>query len=179
MSEPGERSGAARPGTRRLSLVIGAFALFASTLYAVSRTDSFQQAVGDPSLALNASLAARLLRLLGEHASAIDNAVVSPRFILVVSEGCDALLPYWVFGAAVLASPVSFAPRLVGLLGGAALLLLVNQLRIVSLYFTGVHAPAAFELMHVEVWQPLYIFFAITLWFLWAFWGAQLAANRR
>ena len=59
-----------------------------------------------------------------------------------------------------------FSGVLVGVLGLFAL----NQLRIVSLYFAGIHTPDLFEMLHLEVWQMLFIAASVGLWLAWAAW---------
>lgn len=46
----------------------------------------------------------------------------------------------------------------------------LNVGRIVSLFLTGIYFPKAFNVMHVEVWQVLFIIFAIGLWIFWIKW---------
>jgi len=70
--------------------------------------------------------------------------------------------------------------KLVGFFIGIAVLFTFNILRVVSLFFTGVYFPKAFDFMHVEVWQVLFILFAIGLWIFWIKWtrkGEQRAAQ--
>ncbi len=55
-------------------------------------------------------------------------------------------------------------------------LLLLNLVRIVSLFYIQIHFPRAFEVMHIEVWQVLFIFLAIALWALWAWWAVRRGA---
>lgn len=136
----------------------------------VSRTEFFKHQVRVPSLELSATLSAAILRGLGEEATADGNWVESPRFGYSVWDGCDALEPLGLFAAAVVATPAPTLLRLAGVLLGAVVMSLVNQVRIVSLYFTGIHYPAAFETLHVEVWQAFFILFSIGLWVAWSQW---------
>lgn len=121
-------------------------------------------------LQLNASVSAWILDVFGEEASSDGFSVLTPRFQLSIRRGCDAIEPSALFAAAVIAFPAGIRRKVPGLLIGVATLLLLNLVRIVSLYYTGVHFPSAFETMHVEVWQPLFILIAITLWVAWALW---------
>jgi exosortase/archaeosortase family protein len=74
------------------------------------------------------------------------------------------------FSVAVIAFPGKLKQKLIGVFSGIIILYVLNQLRIVSLYLTGIYYPKAFELMHVEVWQFLFIIFAIALWVIWIKW---------
>jgi exosortase/archaeosortase family protein len=142
------------------------------------RTQFFDENVRAPSLATNAALSAALLRALGEDASATRNHVDSSRFGISIWDGCDALEPLGLFAAAVAATPVPLGLRLLGIISGALLLLLINQLRIVSLYFTGIYFPRAFEALHVEVWQVLFVLLGIGIWMIWSQWTIRVQADR-
>jgi len=96
-----------------------------------------------------------------------------------VERGCDALAPSALFVSAVLASPVSIRSRLIAALGGTLLLMVINLVRIISLYLTRIHWPKAFDVMHLDVWQSLFIFLAILLWAVWATWERSRARKKR
>ena len=53
------------------------------------------------------------------------------------------------------------------MLVGTVLLLSMNLVRIITLYYAGIHFPNAFETLHVEVWQAVFIFVPIVLWVIW------------
>jgi len=118
----------------------------------------------------NARASAFLLSVFGENATAAGTNVSSPRFGLQVKDGCDAIQPIAFFLFAMLASPVPvrlrsrIAPILLGTLG----LLLLNLVRIVSLFYAGVYFPSAFETLHIDVWQSVFIFLPLTFWLVWA-----------
>ena len=121
-------------------------------------------------LSWNARACALLLRVLGESATATGTNVSSPRFGLEVKEGCDAIQPMAFFIFAMLASPVPvrlrshLAPILVGML----VLLLLNLVRILTLFYTGIYFPRAFETLHIDIWQSVFIFLPLTFWLVWA-----------
>ena len=142
-------------------------------LFGLMRTGFFREAVAPASLELSAGFSAAILSVLGEHAVADGNEIRSPRSTLRIGEACDALQPLAVFFAAVVAFPASTLVRALGLLGGAALLVLINQLRIVTLYFTGIHLPRAFDAMHTEVWQALFLLLGASIWLAWARWAIR------
>jgi len=108
-----------------------------------------------------------LLRLLGQDATVLGRSIDSPRASMSIERGCDAIHPSALFLAAILAFPASLRKKVVGAVAGVALLLAINLLRIISLFYIRVHFPAAFEIMHVEVWQALFIFLALLCWIVW------------
>ena len=148
--------------------LMAAFNLFFYTGF--SKTDGFNS-----YLAWNAKVSAAVLGLLGDEATVSGVTLSSPRFALSLEAGCDALQASAFFVFAVLASPisVSLTARLAPLALGMAVLLAFNVVRIISLYYTGVYFPKAFETMHIDVWQALYIFLPIFFWIVWSRWAMR------
>jgi exosortase/archaeosortase family protein len=120
-------------------------------------------------LRLNAQVSGGLLRALGQNVKVEDRAIsISGGATLQIERGCDAVDPSALFVAAVIASPVRWTSRFPAALGGTLLLMVLNLARVVSLFFVRLHYPKAFDFMHLDVWQALFIFLAILLWGLWA-----------
>ena len=156
----------------RFVLVLGVLmGLFNALFYAwLIKTAFF-----DAYLGLNAEACAVVLRWFGESAAATGTQLASPRYSLEIKHGCDAIQASAFFVFAMLAFP-SAVPRLARLryvVVGTAMLLLLNLVRIITLYYTGVYYPAAFEVMHFDVWQTFFIFLALMLWLVWARRAAQ------
>ena len=95
----------------------------------------------------------------------VHGAVIGGRYPLEIVKNCDAIEINILFTSAVLAFPASLSQRVWGLALGLPALVLLNLLRICTLYFIGVHAPERFETYHVEVW-PLCLVAVTTLLFL-------------
>lgn len=123
-------------------------------------------------LCLNADASAAVLRLLGTPARAngISVRAETPAFGLTVAQGCDAIQPAMLFLCAVLASPVALKAKWPGILIGVPLLLLLNLTRIITLFYIGAYFPNLFEIMHIDVWQALFIALALFFWLTWASW---------
>ena len=117
----------------------------------------------------NAKLTAMFLNAVGDDATVDGVNVVSPRWSLEIRSGCDGIQASAFFVFAVLTSPVSVSlrARAAPMLVGTLILLLLNLVRIISLYYTGVYSPSLFELMHVDVWQAVFVFLPLTFWVVW------------
>ncbi|MEE9295747.1 MAG: hypothetical protein V3W34_12400 [Phycisphaerae bacterium] len=142
-------------------ILVGSFAVFFFSYF--TRTPSFET-----YLHLNADLSAWILRLFGDDARSSGFSVVSSRASVQIRHGCDAIFPSALFVGAVLASPVRFVFKLPGMFIGSVVLLSINLLRIISLYYTRIYAPDYFHMMHIDVWQPAFIFLSLLFWVLWA-----------
>ncbi len=145
--------------------------------YALTATRTFEQWIWAPYLAWNAQATAAILRVGGVNAQAQGRLVTGPGAALTVERGCDAIHPSLLFVAFMLATPARWRSKLLGVAGGVTLLMAANLLRIVTLFFVQRDWPSAFELMHVEVWQAVFIFLALLLWIGWALWAVRPVAE--
>jgi len=121
-------------------------------------------------LSWNARACAFLLRLFGESATSSKEYLSSSRFSLEIKHGCDAIQPMAFFVFAMLVSPVKvpLRKRLPFIILGAALLLFLNLIRIITLFYSGCYFPSYFELLHIDVWQAAFIFLPLIMWIGWA-----------
>ena len=135
-----------------------------------SRADAF-----DSYLGFNARCSAFVLSIFGDSATVNGTSIIGSRYSLDIKRGCDAIQASAFFVLGVLASPapVSLLSRIVPLAIGTLFLLVMNLVRIVSLYYTGVYYPKAFDVLHVDVWQALFIFLPLFLWVIWARWAGR------
>lgn len=122
---------------------------------------------------LIARVSGGVLAVLGHETTVADTSISSPKFSVQIVRGCDAVEAIALFVCAVLAFPLPFLKKLAGLIVGAPLLLILNLVRIVSLFLVGVYSPRLFALTHLDVWQALFIFFAVLLWIIWLLWATR------
>jgi exosortase/archaeosortase family protein len=121
----------------------------------------------------NANLSTSILNALGEQAIASGAQISSSKFTVTIARGCDGLPPIALFVAALGAFPAPWILRLPALLVCVPILAAFNLVRIVSLYFVGAYYPDLFHVMHVDVWQVLYILFGVVLFSLWLWWAME------
>lgn len=130
-------------------------------------------------LRLNTSASVVLLNAMGYNdVFAEGQAIRSPRFAIQIERGCDAVEPSALFVAAVLASPVLLRRRIPAVIIGCSLLLVLNLVRIVTLYLTGLYYRSLFDMMHLDVWQAAFIVLAILFWAGWASWVGRAPARQ-
>ncbi len=161
----GARLAAKEPVLRFVAALVLLVVVFNAVFYVwFSRSDLFGS-----YLALNAKASAAVLTLLGEQAIASGDVILSPMYELSIRRGCDAIQPAAFYAIFVIASPlaVSVRRKLAAIVAGVPLLLLLNLLRIISLYYVGVWWPAWFDWAHVEVWQPGFVILPLLLWLVW------------
>jgi len=151
------------------------FAGLLLTFYALTLTPFAERRAWPAYLEWNADAAGAILNALGQDVTVHDRTVRSstPGSGLLIERGCDAVHPSGLFLAAVLAAPVAFRFKLPAAVIGPLLMMITNLFRIVTLYYVQIHAPRAFEFLHVEVWQAAFIFLAVLLWIVWARWAVR------
>ncbi len=163
-----------RPVLRFVAIVVVIMILYYGAMAtSVVRTDLFPA-----YLRVNAEVSASVIRFLGRDAVARNVAITSPAFSLSIAKGCDAIQPSVLMGAGVVALQVPLLVKIPGLLVGACALLTINLVRIVSLFYIGIHFPSIFHVMHVDVWQVAFVLLAIAFWAIWAVWATGRVAQR-
>ena len=116
-----------------------------------------------------ASLLAWCLTLFGHGASAHRDWVTSSLCSVTIVHECTAVHPIAIFTAAVIAYPLGWTARLLGIAVGIPALLIINQVRLVSLCYIDRWYPLSFESAHLLVWQSLIVLLTALLFVVWIF----------
>jgi exosortase/archaeosortase family protein len=171
------RPGDVRHARLRFAVVFALVAGAALTLYSFPyaehgiREDWFTR-----YLAAYARVAGWVLRLTNANVQVTGTDVVG-NISLTVAKNCDAMDVNILFVAAIVAFPVGWRRRAIGIGAGVAVLALANIIRIVSLYYIGVRWPNRFELAHAEVWPFAMVALAVGAFLLWSRWVTTAEAR--
>jgi exosortase/archaeosortase family protein len=155
---------ALRGSARRLELALG---LGLAGLWAIEAYPAASAALA-PLNELTAQLTAAMLAAIG--VPVVREAVLLTHdggFACEITRACTALIPVVLLAAAVLSQPLPWRTRLSGLLVGMLLVIAINQVRLVSLVWLGVQAPALFGAAHVLVWPVLLTLASAGYWWVW------------
>jgi len=109
-----------------------------------------------------------VLSAIGQGTTMDGTVIRSPRFAVNIQNGCNGVEAMIIYFAAVLAFPAPWKSRLLGLLFGFVAIQLVNLVRVVALFLTGVYLPELFDSSHTVVWQTIVILAGVLFWILWA-----------
>lgn len=109
-----------------------------------------------------------VLDLLGQDVTMQGTIIRSPRFAVNIKNGCNGVEAMLIFLSAVLAFPAPWRSRLAGLALGILAIQVVNLIRVVALFLTGVYFPKLFDTSHTVIWQTVVILFGVLLWIFWA-----------
>ncbi len=115
-----------------------------------------------------ALISSGILNVLGQDTIVIGTTVQSSIFGISVVTACTGVFITGLFLIAVIALPARWISKLIGAGIGIGGIFLVNIVRLVSLYFIGVHWPGFLDQAHQLIWQSLLIVIAVALWLLWA-----------
>lgn len=155
------------------------FAILMGAYYAATTTAAVKERFFPWYLTLNADASVAVLHTVGiDYVQRIQHGLTSPRGSINVERGCDAVEPTALFVSAVLASPVPWMSKVPAVIVGTLILAVVNVVRIVSLFLSAVYWRAAFDILHLDVWQAAFILLAILMWALWASWAVRRQAVR-
>lgn len=127
-------------------------------------------------LDFTARTTALFLNLTGQGIIVDGPVVSSGRFSFQIVDLCTAIMPMMIFTAGIVAFPSRITAKLYGLVLGLIAIFVVNQVRLLSLFFIGTYAPNLFESVHLLVWQSLMVLLALGLWLLWIYKYARTAA---
>ena len=122
----------------------------------------------EPFTAGIAKVSGAVLDLIGQDVTMQGTIIRNSRFAVNIRNGCNGVEAMLIFLAAVLAFPASWRSRLLGLGIGIVVIQIVNLIRVVVLFLTGIYFPKLFDASHTVVWQTLVILSGVLLWIFWA-----------
>ncbi len=160
------------PATRQLNLrFVAAMVGFAGVALLAYREDVLGTLIA-PLTTWTARVTLALLQQTGMEAKRVATVISHPGgFAYDIYYRCTGFLPVAFLTTAILAYPGRWRRKLVGLVIGVPLLIAVNLIRLVHLFYLGVHRPAAFDFAHAVLWEGFGILAILGLWFGWTRWS--------
>jgi len=117
-----------------------------------------------------AVVSAICLNLFGNSVTAVGDVLSGSQFAMSIKNGCDAIEAIAILLCAMFIYPTSYKNKIIGLAAGSILLIILNIIRIISLYFVGVYIPSIFDVMHISVWQIIFIIVPMLIVMQWLNW---------
>jgi len=146
------------------------FFILMIVFYAFWAVPFFQQNVIEPISNLYAFMASKMLNVLGYGTTAIRDTLGNNDFSISIKNGCDGVEGLAILLCAIAIYPATFSQKGKGIFFGFVFLVLLNLIRIISLYLIGTHLPSMFDVMHESVWQVLFILLTLLALFKWVGW---------
>lgn len=141
--------------------------IFAVCYFLFGIAEGIRNGLIKPYTVILAKAVAWTVNLFGAGATAEGTVVQASNFSLNIAMGCDGIEAVSLFLAGVLAFPTSARAKLIGLAAGIPLIQLVNILRLIALYYAGIHFPSVVEEIHVYVAQTVVIILSTALLIFW------------
>ncbi len=162
-------------GLRFAALFLAFFAL-ASLAWSASRGTGLERLVVEQA---TVATSARIIAMLnpGQQVRSEAFRLISPHVRLSVLNGCEGTESILLLAAAMLAFPAPWRRKISGLLFGAGCVFLLNQLRIVGLFYILRYKPAWFSSMHGYIAPTLIIIAGSLIFVLWVNWAGQENKN--
>lgn len=164
-------SNAPEPAWRRYRRELGFlifFVLILGASFSLIAWNPVNDRVIEPFTGAIARAGGAALNLIGQHTTMDGTIIRSSRFAVNIRNGCNGVEAMLIYFAAVLAFPATWRSRFLGVACGFVAIQLVNLIRVVALFLTGVYLPRLFDSSHTVIWQTLVILSGVLLWILWA-----------
>lgn len=118
----------------------------------------------------NTLASGKILLWFGEEVVVNNSTIISEKFAVSVIFDCCAIEPILIYLSAILSYPFHLKSKVIALAAGIPILIAVNIIRIVSLYYFGAYyGKLVMERMHLDVWQVLIIILSLTLFLFWIY----------
>lgn len=153
-----------KPLNLRFALIMTIYGALVSLLY----RDEVLATPLAPLAVLTARVTAAILQSVGLPAQREEAILSHPDgFSYEIAYTCTGVLPAVTFIVCLLACSGSVREKLAGIALGVPVLLAVNLLRLVHLYYLGVYMPGAFGFAHEVMWEALLGVAFIGSWLVW------------
>jgi exosortase/archaeosortase family protein len=117
---------------------------------------------------VTARSSALMLTLLGAGGRSEGAVVTSAYGSVVIIYECTGVFPGILLVSALMAFPSGWRPKLSGVCLALPGMLVLNQVRILSLVYLGHFDPDSMEMVHHIIWPAIIVFCTAVLFVLWA-----------
>ena len=137
--------------------------------FALSQVPYVQQEGIEPFTELLARISAFMVQRFDSdaYASGVVLGSHSTGFAVAIRPGCNGVEATLLLWAAMLAFPATWRARLLGLAVGMSTIQILNQARIISLFYLGQWNQTAFDWAHLYLWPALIILDALVIFLVW------------
>ncbi|MEW5925568.1 MAG: exosortase H [Candidatus Zixiibacteriota bacterium] len=112
-----------------------------------------------------------LMNLFGADSFVHQTFLSTSEYSINVVDGCNGIYATAILISGILAYPSTIKEKVYGVLLGTLAVFILNLGRVISLFYLGKAYPDIFEEVHIYVWHPIIILWAI---FIWDFWSRKI-----
>ncbi len=113
------------------------------------------------------SSASVIILLGGDDIICSGTSVSTSGFAIDIAEGCNGIYALSIVIAGIIAFPAPWRPKSVGLLLSIILIMILNYIRILTLWYVGKAGSFLFDVMHLYVWEFVIIVLGAGFWYFW------------
>lgn len=152
----------------RLYLVFGGVLL---AFVVAFNFDAVHLAVVAPFTGLVTAASSLVMNIFGSDAYVMGNTLATSDYSINVVDGCNGVYATAILISGIIAYPSRLKSKAWGIPAGVAAVFVLNLGRVISLFYLGRSYPDIFHEVHVYVWQPIIILWAILVWHFWSGWA--------
>jgi len=108
------------------------------------------------------------MNLFGAQSAVSGTVLSTPAYSIDIVDGCNGIYATAILISGVIAYPSNYRAKLWGVGLGILAIFILNLARVISLFYLGQYYQNIFNEVHVYVWQPLIILWAILVWDFWS-----------
>ena len=149
----------------RFILLFVIMLIILSTVYAIGSAVFNDQMIS--FMGFTAGIVGGVLKLGGLGIVTQGRFISAPQISIEIIEECTGIYEIVIFVAAALAYPATRRQKLIGVIGGAIVLYMLNIVRMVLLVVIGNIRPDWFDFFHIYFWQVTLILMITSVWLLW------------
>ncbi|MDH3892411.1 MAG: exosortase H [candidate division Zixibacteria bacterium] len=135
--------------------------------------EAVQMAVVVPFTGLVTAASSLVMNIFGAGARVMGNSLMTSDYSINVVDGCNGIYATAILVSGIIAYPSRLKAKAWGIPVGVAAVFVLNLGRVISLFYLGRSYPNIFNEVHVYVWQPIIILWAIFVWHFWSRWAAE------
>jgi len=152
----------------RLYLVFGGVLLVFVVAFNI---EAVHLAVVVPFTGLVTAASSLMMNIFGAGAWVAGNSLMTAEYSINVVDGCNGIYATAILISGIIAYPSKLKAKAWGVPVGVAAVFALNLVRVISLFYLGRSYPDVFNEVHVYVWQPIIILWAIIVWHFWSRWA--------
>jgi exosortase H (IPTLxxWG-CTERM-specific) len=160
---------AQRTSSLRFVLVFCATAVVGFALEVIPWVDTH---LVTPFIAGQAWLAGVVIHVFGGLAEVSHVVIRHPinQFAIQIANGCSGIEAAILLAAGVMAFPATWRERALGWAAGTTAIMVLNVVRVISLYYIGQYSMKWFDWAHLYAWDVLIMLDGVVVFFLWIRW---------
>ncbi len=148
----------------KLYIAFGAILVFFIIIF---NTQIFYLNVNVPFTSFIVLPSSFLINLFGGTSFVSGTHLSTAQFGINVVDGCNGIYATAILLSGIIAYPARVTHKMLGVLIGFAAIFVLNLVRVISLLYLGQYFPDIFKEIHIFIWQPIIILWAIYIWYLW------------